>query len=306
MVVLTRSDDMEVSELSLGLAQRGVRLVRINRDDPAGRALGALRPDGIFHGQGEWLRTQAVWVRHFWDPGVRGDADRVHEAYVQEQLNALPGTLSEVGGAVVNAGSRITSRVAQVAAAGVAGFAVPPTVVTHDLSRAVAELGVGSGEDLVVKPLGSHWTSGGPGLLVGTFPVRVSVKEVCGRPLEPVPVIVQAYVAHESELRVFIVGGVLLAYRVSGKSNARSLWDDSEAVRVESVDLGECLAGRVRSFVAEHRVDLGAIDFLVQEDGTPVFLEINLVFDWRYFQKNAGDTRVSDALCEYFEGAVRA
>lgn len=98
MVVLTRSDDMEVSELSLGLAQRGVRLVRINRDDPAGRALGALRPDGIFHGQGEWLRTQAVWVRHFWDPGVRGDADRVHEAYVQEQLNALPGTLSEVGG----------------------------------------------------------------------------------------------------------------------------------------------------------------------------------------------------------------
>lgn len=98
LVVLTRSDDMEVSELSLGLAQRGVRLVRINRDDPAGRALWALRPDGIFHGQGEWLRTQAVWVRHFWDPGVRGDADRVHEAYVQEQLNALPGTLSEVGG----------------------------------------------------------------------------------------------------------------------------------------------------------------------------------------------------------------
>lgn len=300
LVVLTRSDDMEVSDLSLGLARRGIRLLRVNRDDIAGRAIGALSPQGVINSHGEELLPLVIWRRHFKDPIDIASEDYLVDKYVHDQMDAFPATLAEVTGRSINNGTEITSRLAQISSANAFGFPVPPSLVTHNLAMAADRLGGDAHADLIVKPLGSHWTEVGASVMAGNFPTRVSSAEARLKAPEPVPVLVQRYIPHDYEIRVFIIGDTLVAYSVTEKRSADSLWESPDAVHVEQIELDRELATQILQFSKDNRIDLGAIEFMVRKDGSLVFLEVNLLFDWRFFQSKASDSRVTDCLVDYF------
>ncbi|MCW1250377.1 hypothetical protein ODZ83_09330 [Acaricomes phytoseiuli] len=187
VVVFTRSDDMETSELSLLLAREGVRLIRVNRDDVAGRGVRALTPDGVIHLTNENLRPVLAWNRHYQAPIDYKSKDKLRATYIHSQMEALPATISELAKQTVNAGSKITSRLSQVTAAQQAEFCTPQTVTTHDIALASEILGLSASDTLIVKPLGNHWTELDPETLIGHFPRRLSVEEAKSLTPDPTP-----------------------------------------------------------------------------------------------------------------------
>ncbi|MGS0562028.1 hypothetical protein [Microbacterium aurugineum] len=302
IVVATVRDDMEISALSLRLAARNIRLLRLNVDDlPDVDIVTYLDTLELIHGT-EALRPVLFWARYLLHHPQRATAERGSEAgellgpYVSQHNSAFIRAIEELSPHRVNEGASATGRLAQQRIAARSGLRVPETTVTRDISRGSRRVQAHDGSALIGKVVGEHWVEHPPGVLNGTFP-RVLEPEVFRRlGVEPAPLIVQEFVPHAFELRVYAVGEDTISYRVDGKPSAEALWTDMNEVKVSATSLSSAHDSAIGQLIRELNIDFGALDFLVTEDDELVFLEVNLVGDWRYFEKAAGDSRVSDSV----------
>jgi hypothetical protein len=100
------------------------------------------------------------------------------------------------------------------------------------------------------------------------------------------PVVVQEYVAHASELRVYYLNGGICAFQVR-KPTPASLWTDPASVTVTRTDCPASAADAVRTLCAAWDLRYGAFDLLVSPAGEPVFLEVNPDGDWLWYERKA-------------------
>ena len=176
--------------------------------------------------------------------------------------------------------------------------AVPHTVVTTDPAAAGEFLG--AGRRLVVKALDQHFVEASPGRLSGVFPVVVDSLELRSAPRSGLPVIVQEYVEHDSELRVYYVDGRVHGFEV-GKETAADPWVASDRVTVRPAELSETVVSTTTMLATGLSLRYGAFDLLLQGD-LPVFLEVNPDGDWLWAEAKAQTATVTLAvermLCE--------
>src|SRR5262249_22157739 len=130
----------------------------------------------------------------------------------------------------------------------------------------------------------------------GLFPRPLDPRRGGGTP-EPAPVIVQQYVPSDHELRVFVVGEQLIAYRVD-KLDPAQLGVDPEGVDVRRGGMAPGLGDTLLALARFWRIDVVAFDLLVT-DGVPVFLEANINCDWRWFEHRSGEPAVSRAVAAW-------
>ncbi|WP_422647222.1 ATP-grasp domain-containing protein [Actinoalloteichus caeruleus] len=294
VLVLARAADMEMNELSLALAERDIRLVRIDADRCLDLPL-TVYPDAPLVELGNrLLRPLLVWRRHFDIAAVPADGRSLRGAYAIEQWTAVSDWLSvRRDWCHVNSPrhTRNLDRLSQLDDAASFGLRVPRTAVTTRPARNRP-----GGGRCLVKTAGRHLLEPRPGALHGLFPRPLDPSR-SRDVVEPAPVIVQQHLDAEEELRVFVVGGELIAYRVR-KLDPAQLWQDPDAVTVEAVETPRPLAATLLALVRHWRLDIAAFDLLVVE-GEPVFLEVNVNCDWRWFEYRAEDTRVSRATHEW-------
>jgi hypothetical protein len=153
------------------------------------------------------------------------------------------------------------------------------------------------GATCIVKTTGRHLIEPSSGVQHGLFPQPLDPRLGSGLP-EPAPVIVQQYLASDHELRVFVVGEQLIAYRVDKRDPAQ-LWVDPEAVEVRRQEVAPALGQTLLALARFWRLDVVAFDLLVRDDGAPVFLEANVNCDWRWFEGRSGEPAVSRAVAAW-------
>jgi hypothetical protein len=294
VLVLARSADMEMNELSIALAERGIRMVRIDADRCLDLALTIYTDTPLLELDRWLLRPLMVWRRHFELASMPVDPRTIAGAYALDQWRTVSDWLTErTDWSQINP-TRTTghlNRLTQLSDAVAFGLRTPRTVVTTQPGRSRP-----GGTRCIVKTSGRHLLEPRPGVQHGLFPRPLDTSRAGDVP-EPAPVIVQQYLPADTELRVFVVGDQLIGYQVD-KFDPAQLWVDPEAVEVKPTEVPARLAERLLALARHWRLQVAAFDLLVV-DGDYVFLEVNVNCDWRWFEHRAETTEVSDAVHQW-------
>jgi hypothetical protein len=288
-VFFGRAIDPEAAAVQAELARLGVPSLRVTAEDPAiglsvtGDAVRiSVRPGTSFEATVGWLRHFAGRAR---PPSRSSTVDRFGE----DSWSALLGQLDAAGRPdIIGAGPGL---IRQLALARTSGVPVPRTVIT---TAPGVDLALISTPRLVVKALHSHVVEAAPGRLHGIFAQVVSRAEAARWPaVLAAPVVLQEYVEHDRELRVYYLEGELRAFQVDADS-PESRWLDPDRVAVTSSAVPAGVAAMTRVLAAAFGVTYAAFDFLLGPAG-PVFLEANPNGDWRWFEARAGSRAVTTA-----------
>jgi hypothetical protein len=162
------------------------------------------------------------------------------------------------------------------------GVPVPRTVLTNDLPAAARLIG---SRRLIVKAAHEHFVEAEPGLLSGIFPVVVSAGELSGQIRQRSPLIVQEYIEHDTELRVYYVNGQLTGFDV-GKAAPADPWLAPDRVTARLIALPAAVARAASLLAQAMSLRFAAFDFLLR-DQSAIFLEVNADGDWRWLETRA-------------------
>ena len=289
VLLLTRARDGEADAVRRLLHAAGIPTARVDADELATAELLVRPGDRAVRLGGAWLAPTVTWNRHFSVQAIAGAGDQAHDLFLRESWQAAAGQLAAISGFEI--GSRRPGLGQQLLAARRLGVAVPRTVLTTDLSLAKDAF---PGGRLVVKAAGGHFVEALPGRLSGIFPVIADRGTLAARPAPGPPVIVQEYVEHEAELRVYYADGQVHGFEV-GKAGPAAPWTDAEGISVRYAPPPPPAAAATEALAAALSLRYGAFDFLIS-DGEPVFLEVNADGDWLWAERKAGVGAVTVAV----------
>jgi hypothetical protein len=290
-MLLSRSCDAELDAVEALLAVAGIRSARLNADelgavdlliDPARRAVRL---------NGAWLCPTVTWSRHFSVQAIEPSGSPAQDLFLKDSWQAVADQLSAVYG--TSLGPRHAGPLEQLALAARHQIAVPRTVITTDLRQARRIL---RSSRVVVKGMAGHFVEAAPGRLTGVFPAIGKRPGSATAPRPGPPLIVQEFVEHDAELRVYYVAGQVHGFDVS-KDTPADPWLAEARVSVRSVELPSPVASATRLLAGAMHLRYGAFDFLLQA-GAPVFLEVNPDGDWRWFEIKAGTAPVTLAVAQ--------
>ncbi|WP_181871256.1 BTAD domain-containing putative transcriptional regulator [Sphaerisporangium album] len=287
VVLADRAGLTEFAALQRGLRTLGVPSLRIDVGSIADLRVFTLHEDGSLTVDGRRVIPTVTWVRHFSPRAVPPGHGSAPALFRAESWCGLVDQVSSLS-AVHLPGGADPGRLVQLDGAARAGIRIPRTIVTTHPGAASADL---SSDRVIVKALHRHFVEPAPGTLEGIFPEIVDGAAARHLAVRDVPMIVQEYVEHQAELRVYYVNGEIRAFRV-GKSSPEALWRDAASVTVSPVPVPEPVEKAVRTLTELWGLRYGAFDFLLTGDG-PVFLEVNPDGDWRWFESRAGVDDVS-------------
>jgi hypothetical protein len=295
VLILTRSNDRDVDDLSLWFAAKGIPLLRLDSDRAPSQDLCWDVSTGLI-AAGEWLfEPRVCWLRYFSPGSIPVAGNKRVADYVRRQWTAFARALAAGSTVVLNSGlgPGEPDRLSQLSAARAAGIRVPATVAATCLRNAAPRLA--GGGDIVVKSLAEHYVEPDPGLIGGLFPRRLSRRQLSREAVvEPAPVLLQEFIPASRELRIYAVGNHLVSFEIA-KTSLNSVWTDPEGVDVRLISTPRELQPILRKLMRGWSLDVAAFD-LLQTDRGPVFLEVNAVCDWLYYERQAGCTAVSDAV----------
>lgn len=203
---------------------------------------------------------------------------------------------------------RAESKIKQLDAAGEAGFLVPDTLVTNDLS-AVGDFFASHPDGIVFKKLQTHCLINPErGALFVTRELP-SLDVLDADALALCPMVFQAKVEKRCDLRVVVVGdrviGVTIdsqaadASRVDYRAIAFGLRDLAHAVH----EVPDDVADACRRMLAAFDLSFGAFDFAIDRDGRHWFLELNPNGQWLWLQLTTG-VDIVGAMCDLLTGAA--
>jgi hypothetical protein len=288
VLLVSRARDAEVSLIARRLEASGVHVARLDAETAASTHLVIDPRRGAVRIRGQWISPTVTWLRHFTHRAMPQGRGALRRAFAADSWQALADQLDAVSGAVI--ARREPGLLAQLATARAHGVAVPATTVTTDATQAAGLL---PGSRLVIKALHSHFVEARPGQLHGLFPEVVDRGDL-GRVRSGPPVVVQEYVDHDAELRVYHVDGRIAAAFAITKPGPSAPWLDPGSVSVRFVDPPAAVAAAASALAAAMSIDYGALDFLVA-GGVPVFLEANFAGDWRWLETRVRSAPVTAA-----------
>jgi hypothetical protein len=244
----------------------------------------SLDPDsGLMNVGGRRVRPAVVWIRHGATSAMVAQA---RPAGSVTALNAASWSvfLRQVAASATALPGTAPVATMQLTQAGRLGVRTPRTVLTTDVGAGVRQLRtrrviVKTPDFRLVEPDPRNWGQ--------CLPVIVDRDTLAGdRAVAGRPVVVQEYVAHAQELRVYYLNGGICAFDVR-KSGPAALWTDPGSVAVTRVDCPPAAAAAVRALSVAWNLRYGAFDLLVTHSGEVVLLEANPDGDWLWYERKA-------------------
>ncbi|MFE7189403.1 hypothetical protein [Kitasatospora sp. NPDC057541] len=298
VLLLSRACDTDLDPVERLLIGAGIRTVRLNAEELAATSLTVGPDDRAVRLNGRPLTPTVTWIRHFAASALAAGDDRAPDsartAFLRDSWRAAAGQLAELSGTAIR--PERPGVLSQLRLARRHGVAAPRTVLTTD-PHLVGD--AFDGPRVVVKAVHQHFVEPVPGRLHGVFPTVLERADLAaGRgdgPRPGPPVLVQEYVEHQAELRVYFVAGRLYAFEL-GKADPADPWTAPERLDVRLLPSPPArVAAATRTLAAAMELRYGAFDFLLSA-GTPVFLEVNPDGDWRWAERRTRGTPVTAAL----------
>ncbi|MFI1995409.1 hypothetical protein [Actinoplanes sp. NPDC020271] len=235
---------------------------------------------GLLDAGGRLVRPAVVWTRH---TGALTLA--VHTSLAPVAAAAWSSLATQLAAAAPVALPGPAPRgTAQLLDARRIGVPVPRTVLATDASAAVERLRAAR---TVVKTPDFRLADADRDNWGRYVPVVVDAAGPSAGDAPAHVVVVQEYVGHVQELRVFHLDGGLCTFRVR-KPGIAAPWTAPDTVSVTAVRCPAPAADAVRRLCARWGLRYGAFDLLVRPDGEVVFLEANPDGDWLWYERRAG------------------
>jgi hypothetical protein len=262
----------------------GTPSVLIGQADLASTPITLDLTSGLLDVGGRRVRPTVVWARH-WGAG----AIAAHARPAGPVSSLVAATWSEfirqlTQSAAVTLPGTAPVPPEQLADAARLGVPTPRTVLTTDAAAGARQLGsprvvVKTANFRLYEPDRQAWQACWP---------RITDRDAvtAGAGERGRPVIVQEYVEHVRELRVYYLNGAICAFAVR-KAHPSSPWTDPLSVSVTPVDCPPDAAEVVQTLCAAWQLSYGAFDLLVTGAGETVFLEVNQDGDWLWYERRA-------------------
>jgi hypothetical protein len=260
-------------------------------------------------------RVTAVWYRR---PGLADAsleiADGVARQFVQEECRQFVQDLwSSLDCPWLPAKPAITRsagrKATQLKVAGEIGFALPPTLITNNATH-LLDFYRHHGGDIVCKVVGTSIMKT-VGATFARYTEAVSTRDIAhAHEVVYCPMIFQARMPKEIELRITVVGRQVFAAEIhSQASNHTRLdwrrYDDYSTTYAPHVLCAET-EERCVELVSRLGLWYGAIDMIVTPDGRHVFVEINPNGQYLWIERETG-LPISEAICDLLTaGSARA
>jgi len=290
VLLVSRFGDVGLTRATRLAGKLGVATVRIDAEELSSLSVLADPAAGTLRVGSLLLRPAVTWIRHFSGRAVRADGPSAVTAFVQDSWRALISQLHQVSAYTIP--SRQPGLLDQQALAGRLGIAVPRTIVVTG-PREAREL-IRSPR-VVIKSVAGHFARTPDGLLTGIFPEVVPREWLdADRELPGAPMVVQEFIEHDTELRVYFVRGDVYAFEVS-KNSPASPWTEPDSVHASAVRPPVAVRAATARIAAALHLDYGAFDFLMRRSA-PVFLEVNVTGDWSWIEDLAGTGEVTAAV----------
>ena len=256
-------------------------------------------------------RLDAVWFRK---PGPPEIHDAIQDEEVREvmrqdaveylaavwdslECRALPGIPSDM---------RVAQRKAsQLGRAKALGFELAPTIVGNDPQEFLDLYRAENGR-LISKIIGALALRSRMGSEFMRYTNTVSPRDVLSaRSLAHGPVVLQAYVPKQLEVRVTVVGDRVFAAEIHSQATNRTRFDwrryDLAATPHRPHTLPADVARRCVQLVEQYKLSYGTIDLILTPDGRYVFLELNSAGEYGWIEQLTG-LNISDAIADYLLG----
>jgi len=239
---------------------------------------------GVLDVGGRRVRPTVVWVRHAAAGALVAQA-RPAGSMTPLDAESWSGFVRQIAdSAAASLPGRTPVGPGQLRDARRLGVASPRTVVTNDVAAGVAWLGtpkvvLKTPDFRLFEPARHNWPAYLPAVVDRDALHR-------DRDAGAGPVVVQEYVDHTRELRIYYLNGAIGAFEVS-KPEPSSLWTDPGSVTVRPVDCPPEAADAVQTLSTAWNLRYGAFDLLVSPTGEPVFLEANADGDWLWYERKA-------------------
>jgi len=299
ILVLTDAEDVTAARVAAVLTSRGAEVLLLDPGVVPGDAQVEMTAGGTGRVR-RWLRLggrdvdldslTCVWHRRPTAPVPPGVDDPQVRAHLAGEVKTyLDGVWRALGGRQVPAHRDVIDRADRKAfhlpIAVELGFAVPPTLITADPDRLLYFYDEHDGK-IITKPLhrSPRGTAEAP---MGRYTEPVSTRDLgYVAALRQAPMIVQAYVPKDVELRVTVVGAAVFAVEIHSQATRHTRYDwrryDHQNTPMLVHALPDGVAGRCRALVERLGLNFGAIDLILTPEGEYVFLEINPngQYDW--------------------------
>lgn len=285
ILLLSRSCDAELDSVQDLLARAAVPVERVNSDELAARNLLIDPTNKTILLNGRWLAPTVTWLRHFSVQAIdEGSTGQAPGLFLRASWHSAADQLPAISGTSIL--PRRPALLSQLMLAKHLQISVPQTIVTTDLSHARTAFAC---PRLVIKAIDQHFVEAEPGRLTGIFPTVVERRDLPGG--SGPPVVVQEYIEHDTELRVYYAAGRIQAFEVN-KDSPADPWTDPERIGVRPVNSPAAVVTATRLLASAMALRFGAFDFLIR-NGTPVFLEVNPDGDWRWAERMSRTTLVT-------------
>lgn len=313
ILIVTNQRDVTSDLVVLQLQCRGLPYVRFNSEDFLTRGGLSWEIDGSLttgelHHRGKSLdlhAVSAVWFRRPLAPQpspqfpsglARRFAVQEGEATVRNLWALLDCLWVSRPEAILRAGQKL----AQLRAAAELGFETPPTLLTTDPDR--ARVFCRAHGDVVAKPLGGGAAGRHDGTRIVIYANRLQphhlerLDTVAG-----IPTLFQRLIRKGHDLRVTVVGRRVFATEIwtrgSGDESVDWRREPVENLHHVSHTLPAAVESRILDLVRRSGLQFSALDFVVDQDGRYVFLELNPNGQWAWIEQLVG-TPISAALAD--------
>jgi len=253
----------------------GVPTVRVSAAELSTTTLTMELGTGVLTVGDRRVRPTVAWVRHAGAPALWAYTGNGFD------LRSWSSFLDQIAAvAAVTLPGREPGHVDQLVDAERRGVSVPRTTVTTDPAASALRR---AASVTTVKAVGPHFAEDAE-----PYPA-----EIVGRRDEPpawargrTPVIVQQYVPHARELRVYYLDGAVCSFDVRKKAPS-AIWFDPGDVAVTRTRTSRAVAQLVHRLATAWGLRYGAFDLLETPGGDLVFLEVNADGDWIWFEGRA-------------------
>jgi glutathione synthase/RimK-type ligase-like ATP-grasp enzyme len=314
ILILTEPADLHADRVAQKLHDRSAEFVRFNTAEfprHAGLSVQFLGNDDnrfVLSANDESVELtalNAIWYRRPKPPIAHAElTDAATRAATQQECDSfLYDMWNSIGGTWVPGPPFVLRRWRKVAQLGFAqelGFEIPPTLITNRPDELIDFYRQHNG-NIVSKRVGSSFLSSEASPFHRYTDVVTTRDIGYAQAIRYSPMIFQAYVPKELELRVTVVGAEVFAAEIHSQETNHTRYDwrrfDHYHTPYLLHELPPGVARRCVRLVRRMGLTFGAIDMILTPDGRYVFVEINTNGQYLWIEYATG-LPISDAVCD--------
>ena len=307
-LLLSHSKDyFNIDLVTAALQEEKVRTIRLNTDlfpetIKINEQVSKSGSSVIVETENEQFDTQeidVVWYRKIWTPVIKSPMEEQYlNASIKESIAVRTALFQSMDGVPwldpIPQVTKASDKFYQLRLAQSVGLSIPKTIISND-AKAVKSFYQNLKGGMICKlHTALSLSMEGGGFSMQTTQIQeedlddLDMLSVC-------PMIFQELVPKAYELRIAYIDQQCFAGKIQGANAIDWRHSKSEKFSWQPYEINQNLQQQLIALMQKLELSFGAIDLIVQPDGTYIFLEVNPVGEWGMLEKEL-DLPISQAI----------